>query len=86
MVYTLDERHLLINKQKRSFRAQKPKLAHVSIDDNLTVKECEDVTFSFQVRNEYIKYILEDQADACFPLTVEGKWHLDFSEEELLEE
>ena len=47
---------------------------------------CDDVTFSFQVRNEYIKYILEDAADSCFPFTVEGKWHLDLTKEEELEE
>ena len=37
------------------------------------------------MRSSYIKYILEDPIDACFPFTVEGKWHLNFTAEEAAE-
>lgn len=49
--------------------------------------ECEDLTFSFQVRNENtIKYILEDFADGCFPFQVEGTLNLNLTSEEVIEE
>ena len=76
----------MINKAKRSFRASRPKLAHAQLNDGFTKTECTDMTFSFQVRNSYIKYILEDQTDQCIPFTIEGKWHLNFSKDEELEE
>ena len=84
LAFPLDENHLQINKPKRSFRAQKPISAKVSKAD--AFQKCNSLTFAFQVRNEYIKYILEDQGDECFPFTVEGKWHLNFTEEEAREE
>jgi len=86
MIYPLDEYHLLINRQKHSFRAMKPKVAHVSMDEDHASRDCSGINFSFQVRNSYIKYILEDQSDMCLPYTVEGKWKLNFTKEEEIEE
>ena len=86
LAYPLDERHLLINKPKRSFRAMSPKSAHIVLDNESQKEDCDQLTFSFQVRNSYIKYILEDASDQCVPFTVEGKWHLNFSKKEELEE
>ena len=52
--------------------------------------QCTDLSFAFQVREEHIKYILEDPSDTCLPYTVEGKLQLNFTtteiEEEALEE
>ena len=54
--------------------------------DDFALKDCKDVSFSFQVRSDYIKYILLDPAGECFPYTIEGKWHLNMTEDEEMEE
>ena len=81
LIYPMSERHMLISTAKRSFRAQKPKSATVVLNGG-PLKECQDLVFSFQVRNSYIKYLLEDQADNCFPFAIEGKWHLNMTKAE----
>jgi len=87
MEFPLAKSHLLINKPKRSFRATKPARATVTLPGLATTRECEDLDFSFQVRSEeLIKYVVEDQGDSCFPYTIEGKFYLDLSEEEKIEE
>ena len=86
LVYPLEERHLMIARAKRDFRSSKPKVAHVSLNDGFTTKECDGLNFSFQVRNSYVKYVLDDQTDNCFPYTVEGKWHLNMTGDEELEQ
>jgi hypothetical protein len=84
LVFPLDEKHLLISKRLRSFRATKPKITKVTID-GVVAADCSDINLSFQVRNSYITYILTDTKDTCFPFTIEGKWHMDFTEDESLE-
>jgi len=85
LIYPLDERHLMINKAKRSFRATKPNAAHVSMDGGETSFECSDLTLQFRVHDSFVIYVLEDQNDECFPYTVEGKWHLELTADEELE-
>jgi len=85
LVFPLDENHLLISKPKRSFRASQPKYARVTMEGSPS-RDCTDVNLSFQVRNSYIKYLLQDTEDSCFPYTIEGKWHMDFTKDEELEE
>lgn len=77
---------MLINKGKKSFRPQKAQSAIVIANGGRDTKICDDLTLSFQAHSEYIKYILEDQSDQCFPFMVEGKWHMNFSEDEEMEE
>ena len=85
LVYPLDDKRLLINKNKRSFRASVPKIAHVKGFDGKSI-DCGNLSLSFQVVNSYIKYILSDPEDQCLPYMVEGKWHLDFTKDEELEQ
>lgn len=73
LIYPLDEKHLLINKPKRSFRATKPRSAFLRIEGMQVDQQCNDLSFAFQVREEHIKYIIEDHNDSCLPYTVEGK-------------
>ncbi len=47
MIYPLDAYHLLINRLKHSFRAMKPKVAHVTMDEEHASRDCSDIAFSF---------------------------------------
>ena len=40
----------------------------------------------FRVAEEFVIYSLEDIRDKCLPLQVEGKWHLQESKDEELED
>ena len=61
LVYKLDERHLSINKSKRSFRPNKPdKLFVKQGKDGNALRECEDMTLMFRVAEEFVIYSLED--------------------------
>ena len=44
------------------------------------------MTLMFRVHDEFVIYALEDQNDLCFPYTVEGKWHLQMTKDEELED
>lgn len=85
MIFPMDDSHLLINKKKSSFRSQTPKITRVEL--NGVRKNCKDVTIQFQVvyKSDYIRFVINDPNDTCFPFTVEGKWHLELSNEEELE-
>ena len=85
-IYELDNGHLMVNKAKRSFRATKPSFAHVSLTGIANKKECSDLTLMFRVHDSFIIYAVEDKNDECFPFTVEGKWHLEETKDELLED
>ena len=50
------------------------------------MNECSDLTLMFRVHDEFVIYALEDQDDKCFPYTVEGKWHLQMTKDEELED
>ena len=58
MIFPLEDAHMLISKAKRSFRATKPYNALVSSSDNSVHATCDSLTFYFQVRSEYVRYII----------------------------
>lgn len=55
------------------------------MSDGLTSADCNDITFQFQQRETYVKYILEDPDDGCFPYSIEGKWYVDETKDEKIE-
>ena len=40
------------------------------------------MTLTFEVEPSYISYALDDFQDECLPFTVEGKWHINTTDEE----
>ena len=71
-----------INKVKRYFHASTPKANHMEYNGIAVNKECQGMTLTFEVEPSYISYALDDFQDECLPFTVEGKWHINMTDEE----